>query len=92
MFKRLAGSEFCSEAHRREYKEEYSQLALGRLLQSKPPETQEKASVKAGTIVTASVEEKPPAGPLAKAPTPVVSKAAPIMMPPAPTKAPPATF
>jgi len=92
MFKRLAGSEFCSEAHRREYKEEYSQLALGRLLQSKPPETQEKAGVKAGTMVTASVEEKPPAGPLAKAPTPVVSKAAPIMMPPAQTKAPPATF
>src|ERR1700676_5116465 len=91
MFKRLAGSEFCSEAHRREYKEEYSQLALGRLLQSKPPETEEKAGVKAGTMVTAFVEEKPPARPVAKAPIPVVSKAAPIMMPPVQTK-PTATF
>src|ERR1700681_4689244 len=92
MFKRFAGSEFCSEAHRREYKEEYSQLALGRLLQSKPPETEEKARVKAGTMVTAFVEEKPPARPVAKAPIPVVSKAAPIMMPPVPTKVTTATF
>lgn len=37
LFKRLAGSEFCSDAHRREYQQEYSDLALGRLLQSKPP-------------------------------------------------------
>ena len=33
----MAGSEFCSDAHRREYQKEYSDLALGRLLQSKPP-------------------------------------------------------
>ncbi len=33
----MAGSEFCSDAHRREYQQEYSDLALGRLLQSKPP-------------------------------------------------------
>jgi hypothetical protein len=42
MLKRLAGSEFCSDAHRREYQQEYSQLALGRLLQSKPAEAQGK--------------------------------------------------
>src|ERR1700733_14040717 len=37
LFKRMAGSEFCSDAHRKEYQKEYSDLALGRLLQSKPP-------------------------------------------------------
>lgn len=37
LLKRMAGSEFCSDAHRREYQQEYSDLALGRLLQSKPP-------------------------------------------------------
>src|SRR5665213_201413 len=39
LLKRLGGSnEFCSEAHRREYQHEFSQLALGRLLQSQPAE------------------------------------------------------
>lgn len=38
LLKRLAGNEFCSDAHRREYQQEYSQLALGRLLQSKATE------------------------------------------------------
>src|SRR5665213_2991647 len=37
LLKRMAGCEFCSDAHRREYQKEYSDLALGRLLQSKPP-------------------------------------------------------
>jgi hypothetical protein len=40
LLKRLAESEFCSEAHRRDYQQEYSQLALSRLLQSKPAEAQ----------------------------------------------------
>src|SRR5579862_256723 len=40
LLKRLTGSEFCSETHRREYQQEYSQLALGRLLQSDPAESQ----------------------------------------------------
>src|SRR2546429_8675263 len=43
LLKRMTGSEFCSDAHRREYQREYSQLALGRLLQTKPTEV-EKAS------------------------------------------------
>jgi hypothetical protein len=30
------GGEFCSEAHRQRYQEEYNQLALNRLLQAKP--------------------------------------------------------
>jgi hypothetical protein len=36
----MAASEFCSEAHRREYQQEYSELALGRLLQSNPAGSQ----------------------------------------------------
>ena len=42
LLKRLAGNEFCSDAHRREYQREYSQLALGRLLQSKPSDPEKK--------------------------------------------------
>src|ERR1700733_10704432 len=30
------GGEFCSDAHRQRYQEEYNQLALNRLLQAKP--------------------------------------------------------
>ena len=37
LLKRLrGGSEFCSDAHRQQYQEEYNQLALNRLLQAKP--------------------------------------------------------
>ncbi len=31
------GGEFCSDAHRQRYQEEYNELALNRLLQAKPP-------------------------------------------------------
>src|SRR5580692_7516938 len=31
------GGEFCSDAHRQQYQDEYNQLALTRLLQAKPP-------------------------------------------------------
>jgi len=34
------GGEFCSDAHRQRYQEEYNQLALNRLLQAKPAEPQ----------------------------------------------------
>src|ERR1035438_4320004 len=37
LLKRLTKGEFCSEAHRQKYQAEYSQLALTRLLQAKPP-------------------------------------------------------
>src|SRR5438105_15856087 len=41
LLKRLrGGGEFCSEAHRKEYQEQYEQLALARLLQAKPPAEQ----------------------------------------------------
>ena len=36
MLKRLSGAEFCSDAHFREYQQEYSQLAVTRLQQAKP--------------------------------------------------------
>jgi hypothetical protein len=37
LFKRLTGgAEFCSDAHRQQYQEEYNQLALSRLLQASP--------------------------------------------------------
>ena len=34
LFKRLRGGEFCSDAHRLRYQEEYTQLALNRLMQA----------------------------------------------------------
>ncbi|HEY4361843.1 MAG TPA: hypothetical protein VGN17_12770 [Bryobacteraceae bacterium] len=34
LFKRLRGGEFCSDQHRQRYQEEYTQLALNRLLQA----------------------------------------------------------
>lgn len=37
LFKRLTKGEFCSEEHRLQYQKDYSQLALSRLLQAKPP-------------------------------------------------------
>src|SRR6266700_3785949 len=37
LLKRLSGGDFCSEAHRREYQQEFSELALTRLLQAVPP-------------------------------------------------------
>src|SRR6185312_11983823 len=63
LFKRLGGSsEFCSDAHRKEYQREYSQLALGRLMQSHSSESQTlpvQAAPQAG--VPAPAAEKPPA-------------------------------
>ncbi len=48
------GGEFCSEAHRQRYQEEYNQLALNRLLQAKP------ASEPEAPAKTEVPEEKPP--------------------------------
>src|SRR5579862_6445249 len=41
LFKRLRGGEFCSDAHRQRYQEEYTQLALNRLLQANTPQEKE---------------------------------------------------
>ena len=42
LFKRLRGGEFCSDAHRQQYQEEYTQLALNRLLQAAKEKEKEK--------------------------------------------------
>ena len=41
------GGEFCSDAHRQQYQEEYNQLALNRLLQAKPQAEVKKAEARA---------------------------------------------
>lgn len=47
------GGEFCSDAHRQRYQEEYNQLALNRLLQAKPPaEPKVKADAKPAPAVS----------------------------------------
>lgn len=51
LFKRLRGGEFCSDAHRQRYHEEYTQLALNRLLQAnagKEKEGEKEPAPKAG--------------------------------------------
>jgi len=79
LFKRLGGSsEFCSDAHRREYQREYSQLALGRLMQSHSTEWQA-VPVQAPPLTTASVPAaiEPPATTVNGAPAAAKPSAAP---------------
>ena len=47
------GGEFCSDAHRQQYQEEYNQLALNRLLQAKPRGSETQAEAKASEAKTA---------------------------------------
>jgi hypothetical protein len=59
------GGEFCSDAHRQRYQEEYNQLALNRLLQAKPPnETPAEGAAKPGApprpLVLAEPEKEIP--------------------------------
>ena len=49
LFKRLTGGEFCSDAHRLKYQEEYTQLALNRLLQANSKRDSEAQSSKLET-------------------------------------------
>ena len=78
LLKRMAGSEFCSEAHRREYQHEYSQLALGRLLQSHPTESQAPL-VKAPPLASAYAPalDQPPATAVNGVPAATKPRAAP---------------
>lgn len=79
----MAGSEFCSDAHRKEYQKEYSDLALGRLLQSKPPGMENIPSLNgAPSVLTppppANGHSAPPPSvslPVAPKPEPVVAAA-----------------
>src|SRR5580658_4833863 len=45
LFKRLRGGEFCSDAHRLRYQEEYTQLALNRLLQANAAQEKDSGGV-----------------------------------------------
>lgn len=97
LFKRLRGGEFCSDSHRQRYQDEYTQLALNRLLQANS--TSDEPAPKAATAppVAAKItdpspamrrresrQENPPKPAPAPAPEPVVSAAAapPAVAPP----------
>ena len=68
LFKRLRGGEFCSDAHRQRYQEEYTQLALNRLLQANSQEAKNakdkdaKAPAAAGKAPAGGKAEAKPAG------------------------------
>ena len=71
VFKRLARQEFCSDIHRRQYREKYDQLALGRLLEEKSPEESTKKAPKNGKgPITLGLGEPPLPAQSAPAPTP----------------------
>ena len=72
-----SGGEFCSDAHRQQYQEEYNQLALNRLLQAKvevkpPPEAKPEPKPEAKTQAPPPALEppKPAQKPLLQAPEP----------------------
>src|SRR5215475_13150646 len=67
-----SGGEFCSDAHRQQYQEEYNQLALNRLLQAKPQSAPEPK------LETKAPEElKPAAEKISKSASPAVTKVQP---------------
>lgn len=58
------GGEFCSDAHRQQYQDEYNQLALNRLLQAKPPiPTAEETAPPPPTPAIAALQPAPSRGP-----------------------------
>jgi len=84
LLKRLtSGCEFCSDAHRQQYQNEYNQLALNRLLQAKPPaEVKPAAGTKAPETKTAAPVPAPAPVPAAvHAPVMVAATPAPVSTP-----------
>lgn len=83
LFRKLTGGgEFCSDAHRRSYQDEYNRLALSRLLQSqtagddappaeKLPEASQKPRARAGTVL--GLEVMPTRPQQSASPAPVAS-------------------
>lgn len=61
LFKRLRGGEFCSDAHRQQYQEEYTQLALSRLLHANAAGEAEPAKGKSADAVPAKETKAAPA-------------------------------
>jgi len=53
------GGEFCTDAHRQRYQEEYNQLALNRLLQAKPPSDAPAVPLKPGTAAKPAAVAEP---------------------------------
>jgi hypothetical protein len=76
LLKRLrGGGEFCSEAHRQQYRHEYEQLALTRLLQSPPAEARrqgkgEPTPIQSPAPQSVTVDPPPPAQPSRPQPEP----------------------
>src|ERR1700692_718224 len=89
LFKRLtSGGEFCSDAHRQRYQEEYNQLALNRLLQAKPPakpDAPQAADAKPAT--PPAVQEPVKEAPAYSAPVPAYNPPAAYNPPPASNQA-----
>jgi hypothetical protein len=80
LLKRLTkGGEFCSDAHKQSYQEEYNRLGLSRLLQARTSAAESKAAQKAPPV---------PAAPVAVA-EPAVEKIAVVKVTPPPRPAPP---
>src|ERR1017187_6811325 len=80
-----SGGEFCSDAHRQQYQEEYNQLALNRLLQAKPiepksdapaPEPKKSEPEPVKVAAAAAAEERVPIEPgfLVELPLPATAK------------------
>ncbi len=64
LFKRLTGGEFCSDTHRRKYQEDYTELALHRLLDSTSTQHSRSSSSKQ-VVISETPAERPPAEPVA---------------------------
>jgi hypothetical protein len=64
LLKKLTGGEFCSEGHRQKYKEEYTRLALGRLLEThnarpEPPPIEPEIAAKSDPVDAPPPAPKP---------------------------------
>jgi len=90
LLKRLSGVEFCSDAHRREYHQEYSELALSRLLQALPQNPPPGQTPPVQTQPSQTIDPLPITEPQKTAPEKVtVAATPPVAQKPVPAPAPP---
>jgi hypothetical protein len=88
LLKRLSGGEFCSDAHRREYHQEYSELALSRLLQALPQNPPPGEALPGLTPPVQTIDPLPITAPEKIAPEKLtVAATQPVAQKPAPTMA-----
>ena len=59
LLKRLTGSEFCSDAHKQSYQDEYNRLALSRLLQAQSKSDEIKSKAAKETLVAKQADPGP---------------------------------